>query len=166
MAQIGFDFCVHSIMAWACTRALTTFVKYHDSFVFILLYIHDSSLSTWHDFIWTLDIRMIYLSVFLEEQGHFLCKSYFLSPVDSEYIHYFMHVAAKIFCLTGYWFILCNVAAFYSRHWMLHDILCNILDICFMLISFDNVAIFFMCLLKKCKRFCAICLCERMGINM
>lgn len=105
MAQIGFDFCVHSIMAWACTRALTTFVKYHDSFVFILLYIHDSSLSTWHDFIWTLDIRMIYLSVFLEEQGHFLCKSYFLSPVDSEYIHYFMHVAAKIFCLTGYWFI-------------------------------------------------------------
>lgn len=156
MAQIGLDFCVHSFLSLACTLSTYIHTYIHTCMYNIMfpvylysLYIHESSLSTWHDFIWTLCIKRndLFVCISWGIVSLPIRKSWFLSPVDSEYIHYFVHVAANIFWLTGlYRFILCIVAAFYSKDWMPHDILCNILDICFMLISFDNVlAIFVSC---------------------
>lgn len=153
MAQIGLDFCVHSFLSLACTLSTYIhtymYVQYHVSCVFILFVHPWVFFSTWHDFIWTLCIKRndLFVCISWGIVSLPIRKSWFLSPVDSEYIHYFVHVAANIFWLTGlYRFILCIVAAFYSKDWMPHDILCNILDICFMLISFDNVlAIFVSC---------------------
>lgn len=136
-------FSLHSIYIHTCMYNIMFPVYLYS------LYIHESSLSTWHDFIWTLCIKRndLFVCISWGIVSLPIRKSWFLSPVDSEYIHYFVHVAANIFWLTGlYRFILCIVAAFYSKDWMLHDILCNILDMCFMLISFDNVlAIFVSC---------------------
>lgn len=146
MAQIGLDFCVHSFLSLACT--LSTYIHVCTISCFLCIYTLCTSMSLLFQLGMILyehcvSKEMIYLSIVSLP----IRKSWFLSPVDSEYIHYFVHVAANIFWLTGlYRFILCIVAAFYSKDWMPHDILCNILDMCFVLISFDNVlAIFVSC---------------------
>lgn len=150
MAQIGLDFCVHSFLSLACT--LSTYIHICTISCFLCIYTLCTSMSL------LFQLGMILYEHCIKRNDLFVCiswgimslpirKSWFLSPVGSEYIHYFVHVAANIFWLTGlYRFILCIVAAFYSKDWMPNDILCNILDMCFMLISFDNVlAIFVSC---------------------
>lgn len=126
------------------------------------LYIHDSSLSTWHDFIWTLCIKRndLFVCISWGIVSLPIRKSWFLSPVDSEYIHYFVHVAANIFWLTGlYRFILCIVAAFYSKdlnaswHFVQYSWYLLHVDIIWQCVGYFCL----MCLLKKWKRFCAIC---------
>lgn len=64
----------------------------HLSNIMIPLYLYSCtsiilSLSTWHDFIWTLGIRMTDLSVFSEEQGNFYVISNFcLLLIQNTYI--------------------------------------------------------------------------------
>lgn len=119
-------FSLHSIYIHTCMYNIMFPVYLYS------LYIHESSLSTWHDFIWTLCIKRndLFVCISWGIVSLPIRKSWFLSPVDSEYIHYFVHVAANIFWLTGlYRFILCIVAAFYSKDWSLMTF-CAIFLIC------------------------------------
>lgn len=147
------------------------YVQYHVSCVFILFVHPWVFFSTWHDFIWTLCIKRndLFVCISWGIVSLPIRKSWFLSPVDSEYIHYFVHVAANIFWLTGliisiYFVYCCSILQqrlnaswhFVQYSWYLLHV-----DIIWQCVGYFCL----MCLLKKWKRFCAICFLWENGIK-
>lgn len=140
MCLFFFVFSLYFIYIYICMYNIMFFVYLY------FLYIYDFFFLIWYDFIWILCIKRndLFVCIFWGIVLFFICKSWFLFFVDLEYIYYFVYVVVNIFWLIGlYWFILCIVVVFYSKDWMFYDILCNIFDMCFVLILFDNVLVIF-----------------------